>query len=69
MRAFCPGVVPADDLTAAFTGSVASCAFVYSALFGVGHLLMGHVAAAAIAAVVLAVSAAVSIRAIVRLWW
>jgi hypothetical protein len=30
---------------------------------------MGHVAAAAIAAVVLAVSAAVSIRAIVRLWW
>jgi Na+/proline symporter len=69
VRAVCPGVVPADDLTAAFVGSVASCAFVYSALFGVGHLLMGHTVAAAISAVMLVVSAVVTIRAIVRLWW
>jgi Na+/proline symporter len=69
VRASCPEVTPADDLTAAFIGSVAGCAFVYSALFGVGHFLLGHAAAAAMSAVVLAVSAVVTIRAIVRLWW
>jgi Na+/proline symporter len=69
VRQSCPAVTPADDLTAAFVGSAASCAFVYSALFGVGHLLMGHTLAAAISAVVLVVSAAATIRAIVRLWW
>lgn len=69
VRATCPGVTPADDLTAAFTGSVASCAFVYSALFGAGHLLMGHTTAALASTVVLVASAVATIRAIVRLWW
>jgi solute:Na+ symporter, SSS family len=69
IRAACGGLPPADDLGAAFTGTVASCAFVYSALFGVGHALMGHTTAATVSAVILVVSAAVTIRAIVRLWW
>jgi SSS family solute:Na+ symporter len=69
VRAACGGLAPADDLGAAFTGSAASCAFVYSAVFGVGHALMGHTTAATVSAVILVVSAAVTIRAIVRLWW
>jgi SSS family solute:Na+ symporter len=69
VRAACGGLAPADDLGAALTGSAASCAFVYSAVFGVGHALMGHTTAATVSAVILVVSAAVTIRAIVRLWW
>ncbi|MDH4063671.1 MAG: Na+:solute symporter, partial [Acidobacteriota bacterium] len=36
------GLPSSDDLWDAFTGCAASCAFVYSALFGAGHWLMGH---------------------------
>jgi hypothetical protein len=68
VRAACGGISPADDMGTAFVGSLASCALVYSALFGTGHLLMGHAAAAAISAVIFLLSATVMIRAIVRLW-
>lgn len=68
VRASCGNLAPADDLGTAFSGSVASCVLVYSALFGTGHLLMGHAAAAAVAAVIFAGSAAVMLRAVVRLW-
>jgi hypothetical protein len=68
VRARCGGLAPADDLMAALVGTLAACVFVYSALFGVGHWLMGHTSAAAISAVTLAASAWVTIRAIVRLW-
>ena len=68
VRAACGGLAPADDLGAAFAGTVASCVSVYSALFGVGHLLMGHTAEAAVSAVALIASAWVVIRAMVRVW-
>src|SRR5262245_54708797 len=42
VRAACGGLAPEDDLTAGFVGWIASCAFVYAAIFGMGHLLMGH---------------------------
>jgi solute:Na+ symporter, SSS family len=68
VRARCGGLAPADDLQAALVGTLAGCVFVYSALFGVGHWLMGHAMAAAISAVSLVASGSVVIRAIVRLW-
>jgi solute:Na+ symporter, SSS family len=42
VRAQCPHAAPPDDLTIAFGGWVAGVALVYGALFGVGHLLLGH---------------------------
>jgi solute:Na+ symporter, SSS family len=42
VRAQCPDAAPPDDLGTAFTGWVAGVALVYGALFGVGHLLLGH---------------------------
>ena len=68
VRARCGGLAPADDLGSALTGMLASCACVYAALFGVGHLLMGHTTAAAVSGAVLLVSGVVVIRAIARLW-
>jgi Na+/proline symporter len=62
------GLAPADDLNAAFVGWVASCACVYSALFGTGHLLMGPSGRAATAMMVFIASGLVMWRAIVRLW-
>ena len=40
----------------------------YSALFGMGHLLLGHGAAAAISAVVFLVSGVVLLRLVGALW-
>jgi Na+/proline symporter len=68
VRARCGGLAPADDLQAALVGTLAGCVLVYSALFGVGHWVMGHTTAAAISAVTLVASGSVVIRAIVRLW-
>jgi Na+/proline symporter len=68
VRRACGGLTSSDDLPAAFTGSIAGCAFVYAALFGAGHLLMGHTARAAVALVVLVASGAVLRRAVARLW-
>jgi Na+/proline symporter len=68
VRARCGDLAPADDLGAAFAGMLASCACVYAALFGTGHLLMGHTTLAAVAGAVLVASGVVVIRAIARLW-
>jgi Na+/proline symporter len=68
VRAACGGLPPADDLGAAFLGTVSASVCVYSALFGAGHWLMGHTTAAAISAVTLVLGALATSRAIVRLW-
>jgi Na+/proline symporter len=68
VRLRCGGLSSSDDLASAFTGTVAGCAFVYAALFGVGHLLMGHSASAAVSLVVLIVSGVVLRRVVARLW-
>jgi Na+/proline symporter len=63
------GSLPAtDDLTLAFTGWVSGCAFVYAALFGSGHVLMGHTTAALVAGVIAMVSGVVLARVLPRLW-
>ncbi len=61
-------LAPSEDLQAAFVGWVASCVFVYSALFGVGLLLMGRTSQAAIATVLLLVSGVVMWRSVSRMW-
>lgn len=68
VRASCGNLAAADDLGTAFTGTVASSVLVYSALFGAGHFLMGHAAAASAAGVLFAGSAAVMLRTVRRLW-
>jgi Na+/proline symporter len=68
VRRECGGLPPFDDLRSGFVGWVASCAFVYSALFGTGHLLMGHSARAAMALVIMVVSGVTMWRAMARMW-
>jgi len=61
-------VGPADDLAAAATGWLASCVFIYGALFGAGFALVGRPGAALVAGGLCVVSGVVSARAIARLW-
>ncbi len=49
VRRRCGGLPPADDVSRAFIGWLAGCVFVYSALFGTGHALLGHRGAAWVA--------------------
>jgi solute:Na+ symporter, SSS family len=62
------GAAGSDDLGTAALGWVASVAFVYAALFGVGFVLVGRPTAAAIAAVVAVVSGLATWRTVGRLW-
>ncbi|MCC7243424.1 MAG: Na+:solute symporter [Acidobacteria bacterium] len=68
IRRECGGLASSDNLPLAFGGTVASCAFVYAALFGVGHLLMGHTGRAVVSLVVLLVSGVLMRRAVARMW-
>jgi hypothetical protein len=68
IRRDCGNLAPLDDLGAGFAGWMAGCAFVYSALFGAGHALMGHTLPAAISLLVFVASGFVMWRAISRLW-
>jgi Na+/proline symporter len=68
VRRECGGLPPFDDLRSGFVGWVARCTFVYSALFGTGHLLMGHSARAAMALVIMVVSGVTMWRAMARMW-
>jgi len=68
VRRECGGLAATDDLAAAVIGSLASCAGIYGALFGVGFLLMGRPGAAGIALVVVVVGGLVAARSVVRLW-
>ena len=68
VRQACGGLAPSDDIAAAFVGWAASCVFVYSALFGVGLVLVGKTTPAAVAAVLLLASGVVMWRSVSRLW-
>ncbi len=68
VRRACGGLAPSDDIQSAFVGWGASCVFVYSALFGVGLLLMGQMAQAAVAGALLVVSGVVMGRSVARMW-
>jgi solute:Na+ symporter, SSS family len=68
VRAECPGVKPADNLSAAFVCWFAGLALVYGALFGAGHLLFGHTVAGVAGAVFAVAGAIVLVRTLPRLW-
>ena len=51
-----------------FVGWVASCVFVYSALFGTGHLLMGHSERGVLSLVIMVISGVTMWRLMARMW-
>jgi hypothetical protein len=59
---------PAGALDLAFLGWIAGCAFVYSALFGMGHFLLGHTMTAVLSGLVFVVSGAVLSSIVPKLW-
>ncbi len=69
VRAALGGLPATDDLGAAFRGTIAGCAFVYAALFGAGHALMGHRTALAVSVVTCMISGAVMLQAAARQGW
>jgi Na+/proline symporter len=68
IRAECPDVVPADNLSAAFICWFAGLALVYGALFGAGHLLFRHLVAGLIGSAFAIAGAIVLVRTLPRLW-
>ncbi|MCC6383370.1 MAG: Na+:solute symporter, partial [Dehalococcoidia bacterium] len=62
------GLAATDDLSAAVVGSLASCASIYGALFGMGFFLMGRTGAASIALTVVVAAGLVTARSVARLW-
>ena len=68
IRRECGNLAPFDDLRAGFIGWVASCVFVYSALFGTGHLLMGHTERALVSLVIMVTSGVTMWRSMARMW-
>ncbi|MCC7126696.1 MAG: Na+:solute symporter [Acidobacteria bacterium] len=69
VRAALGGLPSTDDLGAAFRGTIAGCAFVYAALFGAGHALMGHGVALAVSVVTCMISGAVMFAAATHQGW
>jgi len=68
VRAQCPDVTPADNLSAAFICWFAGLALVYGALFGAGHLLFGHTTPGIVGVVCAVAGAIVLVRMLPRLW-
>jgi Na+/proline symporter len=68
IRAECPEVAPADNLSAAFICWFAGVALVYGALFGAGHLLFHHPSAGLIGSAFAIVGGIVLVRTLPRLW-
>ena len=68
VRRECGNLAPFDDLRAGFVGWVASCVFVYSALFGTGHLLMGHSERGLLSLVIMVLSGVTMWRSMARMW-
>jgi Na+/proline symporter len=68
VRAQCGGQAPAERLNEAFLGWAAGCAFVYSALFGTGHVLLGHPMSALVSGVIFMASGFALWRVLPRLW-
>lgn len=68
VRAQCEGLVPLDRLNDAFTGWAAGCVFVYSALFGAGHAVLGHTTGAAVSGLMFLASTWVLWRLLPKLW-
>jgi SSS family solute:Na+ symporter len=67
IRAECPDAGTPDDLSSAMAGWIAGTAMIYGALFGFGHLLLGHQFAATVALGVAVVATVVLVRTLPRL--
>ncbi len=61
-------LAPADNLQAEFVGMVAGCAFVYSALFGAGQLLLGDARLGWLFAGMFVASGVILMRVLPRVW-
>jgi len=68
VRAQCGGLVPLDRLNDAFIGWAAGCVFVYSALFGAGHAVLGNTLGAAVSGLLFLASTWVLWRLLPKLW-
>jgi solute:Na+ symporter, SSS family len=68
IRAACPDVDRPDDLRGAFAGWLAGVALVYGALFGTGHLLLGHRAAGLVGVSAAVVGVIVLARVLPHVW-
>jgi Na+/proline symporter len=68
VRQECGALPPLDALNDAFLGWAAGCVCVYSALFGTGHVLLGHPVSAGISAVTFVISTGILWRLLPRLW-
>ncbi|MEO7189913.1 MAG: sodium:solute symporter family protein [Vicinamibacterales bacterium] len=68
VRAAGGDLAPADDLRVAAVGWLSGCTCVYAALFGTGHVLLGHSAAALACGVLCIASGAVMRDALRRTW-
>jgi hypothetical protein len=68
IRAECPDTRRPDDLRDAFAGWLAGIALVYGALFGTGHLLLGHRAAGIVAVTAAVAGVLVLARVLPRIW-
>jgi Na+/proline symporter len=68
IRTSTDAVMVSDDLWLALVGSVSACACVYGALFGTGHLLLGHTTAAVVSLGVCTVAGLTTWLAIQRVW-
>jgi hypothetical protein len=68
IRAQCPDAGPPDALSDALVGMVAGLALVYGALFGMGHVLLGHPRTAVVSFVVTLAGAVALVRILPRMW-
>ena len=68
IRASCPDVGPADNITDSFIGWAAGIALVYGALLGTGQLLLGRLVPGMIGVGIALVAAVVLVRTLPKLW-
>ena len=68
IRAACPDVAPADNITHSFIGWASGVAVVYGALLGMGQLLLGRVTLGLIGVSISIVAAVVLTRTLPKLW-
>ena len=57
-----------DHLNLAFIGWLSGCMFVFAALFGMGHVLLGNTPAAVVATVLFVISGIALLRLMPKLW-
>lgn len=68
VRRECGDLAPLEHLNDAFLGWAAGCVFVYSALFGTGHVLLGHPVGASVSGLAFLASTWVLWRLLPKLW-